>query len=559
MQIKEKFSKLSKTFNKDVHEQNQEHEQELKLALLSSREKMSNLLKALKQGLYEREEELKLALLSSIAGESIFLLGPPGVAKSLVARKLKFAYKDAKVFEYLMSRFSTPDEIFGPVSISKLKNEDKYERVIDNYLPSSEVVFLDEIWKAGPSIQNALLTVINEKLFRNGDKEIKVPMKALISASNELPAKEQGLEALWDRFLIRLMVQGIENKDNFNEMISEKSNAYEDSIDEKDKITNEEYEVWSKKIDEIFVPENVFNVIHYIRAYIAEHNQKEENAKSQIYVSDRRWRKIIRLLRTSALLNDRKEVDLIDCFLIRHCIWDEEEQIQTVYSFVNDAIEKHGYTDLEESKKELKEFKTEIDRKTKFVKDTRKTILESVYNDYYEIIDSPRQNVNLIRQTDFNNLSNQHRQLYLGYLDLHYYRTDRRVCSNHYFYDIKKGTETSIFIDNIEYQLKTTTQGEKLQLIRKPHLAVEKNWDEWVENYLSVTEKMKKEIEEYHNKNLEHLRTNLFVEPALANIVESHIIETRKAIEKIELEIRETQNNYKKLQDEEIVLSEEEG
>lgn len=111
-----------------------------------------------------------------------------------------------------MNRFSTPDEIFGPVSISQLKDQDKYERIVNNYLPSATVVFLDEIWKAGPSIQNALLTVLNEKLYRNGEQEIKVPMKALISASNELPNKGEGLEALWDRFLVRLIVDSVHEK-----------------------------------------------------------------------------------------------------------------------------------------------------------------------------------------------------------------------------------------------------------------------------------------------------------------------------------------------------------
>lgn len=183
--------------------------------------RIRKLLEQMGAGVYERDHVLVLALLSAVAGESLFLLGLPGVGKSLVARRLKLAFRDARAFEYLMSRFSTPDEIFGPVSISKLKDCDTYERLTDGYLPSADIVFLDEIWKAGPSIQNALLTVLNEKLFRNGDREMLLPLKGIIAASNELPAHDEGLEALWDRFLLRLVVPPLESEEAFVRMITE--------------------------------------------------------------------------------------------------------------------------------------------------------------------------------------------------------------------------------------------------------------------------------------------------------------------------------------------------
>jgi MoxR-like ATPase len=253
---------------------------------MAVKERIKHILDQLNEGIYEKEEVIALALLSSIAGESIFLLGPPGVAKSLIARQLKYAYKDATAFEYLMSRFSTPDEIFGPVSISELK-KDKYVRNVKGYLPDASVVFLDEIWKAGPSIQNALLTILNEKIFRNGDKDIHVPMKALISASNELPAKDdeietgQSLEALWDRFLVRCAVGGIFDDDKFNEMISARSKTINKEVD--NAITDDEYNEWKEKIDKIEVPDEVFRIIKDIKKALRDYNRDKKRTNRFIF------------------------------------------------------------------------------------------------------------------------------------------------------------------------------------------------------------------------------------------------------------------------------------
>ena len=120
----------------------------------SPKEHIRQLVDWMSQGVYEKEHIISMALLCAVAGENMFMLGPPGTAKSMVASRLKMIFKEGKSFDYLMSRFSTPDEIFGPISISRLKNDDRYERLTTGYLPEADVVFLDEIWKAGPSIQN---------------------------------------------------------------------------------------------------------------------------------------------------------------------------------------------------------------------------------------------------------------------------------------------------------------------------------------------------------------------------------------------------------------------
>lgn len=512
--------------------------------------KITELLKRLNDGVIEKEEVIALSLLSSVAGESIFLLGAPGVAKSLVARRLKYSYKDGSSFEYLMNRFSTPDEIFGPVSISQLKDHDKYERIVKNYLPTATVVFLDEIWKAGPSIQNALLTVLNEKIYRNGEQEIQVPMKALISASNELPSKGEGLEALWDRFLVRLIVDGVKDKQSFNDMISKTLNSYSDTVVEALKISDDEYKKWNKLIDEIEIPENVFNVIHVIRGFIDQHNQREENKQNPIYISDRRWRKIVRLIRTSAFLNDRKVADLMDCFLIKDCLWNETEQIQATSQFVRDAIEKHGYSlkfNFKGLKDELDEFKTEIKEETKFEKDTRvERLIEN--SGYYEIENPPSQHDKYIEKGVFHQLTNDKQNIHLHYIQYSSFYQHGR-------FQARKGKDKyHIALNDTDYKLKTNVTGEKRQITKKPHKKVEEDWDSRVAKYLEVTNTQKEELEAYRTKDLQHLRTNLFVNPELANIVESHLTSTRKEIEKFEVEIRKIQNDYKKLKDEEIVI-----
>lgn len=299
------------------------------------KQRITKILAEMSKGIYERNRELGLALLSAVAGESIFLLGKPGVAKSLVARRLKMAFSDSHCFEYLMSRFSTPDEIFGPVKISQLKDNDTYERQTKGYLPEADVVFLDEIWKAGPAIQNSLLTIINEKIFHNGNKEIKVPMKALVSASNELPADGEGLDALWDRFLVRLVVDCIQDKTSFEKMIS--GSAVNEDITVSEPITADEFREWQHEIEEIAIHKNIFDVINSIRIQIAAYNSEKEE-KEQIYISDRRWKKIVRLMKAAAFLNGNEQITTAQCWLISDCLWNNTSQIKSVNEIVSNAI-----------------------------------------------------------------------------------------------------------------------------------------------------------------------------------------------------------------------------
>lgn len=306
---------------------------------MTPQQRIENLLQYLQQDIYEKETETALALLAALAGESILLLGPPGVAKSMVARRLKEAFKNARSFEYLMSRFSTPDEIFGPVSIARLKESDKYERATEGFLPTADVVFLDEIWKAGPAIQNTLLTVMNEKLFRNGNKEIHLPLKLLVAASNELPAKGEGLEALWDRFMIRVMCGCIRNENVFRNMLCQSANtATKSTQSAPSPITAKEYAQWQKEAQGIPLSSALLDAISHIRLLLQKVEIEGSELARCIYVSDRRWVHIANLLRTSAYLQGREVADVADLLPMYHCLWNEPIEIEQVKQIVLQSI-----------------------------------------------------------------------------------------------------------------------------------------------------------------------------------------------------------------------------
>ncbi|WP_375317350.1 AAA family ATPase [Spiroplasma endosymbiont of Virgichneumon dumeticola] len=326
--------------------------------------RIEQLIKVISAGVYEKETVFKLAVLALLSGESIFLLGLPGIAKSLISRRIKYAFHNGRNFEYLMNRFSTPEEIFGPISIKDLL-KGHYVRIIDQYLPAVDIAFLDEIWKAGPSIQNTLLTIINEKIFRNGGVDIKVPLKLLISASNELPESGKGLEALFDRFIIRMIVHGLTNEKNFNDMLGSVT-SLEVNVPMKLQIKTPEYVKWLKELETtVTLSKDTLNFISRFRVRLTEATD------GKAYISDRRWKKIAKLIKASAYYNGRKTTDKPDLLVIPYCIWDDEAQEQSYTKLFNEAYTEELTYTLRKKQDELESELETLSNDSENIKDSK--------------------------------------------------------------------------------------------------------------------------------------------------------------------------------------------
>ncbi|MEN9984637.1 MAG: hypothetical protein RI925_139 [Pseudomonadota bacterium] len=296
--------------------------------------KLNILLEQLNHGLVERDGALKAALLTVLAGENLLLIGPPGTGKSLIARRLAESLRhdgdsstEHGCFEYLLTKFSTPEEIFGPLSITELK-ADRFRRNTAGYLPTVQIAFLDEIFKASSSILNALLTILNERVYHNGAERQAVPLQSLIAASNELPSEQEELSALYDRFLVRVFVDYV-SQDNLPRLFDKTGD-----MPALTPLTLSDLHDIRRAAEAVTLPPEIIQVIQRIWA---QHKDafKEDRREG---LSDRRLKKLIKLLSVSAASNGRDKVDLSDVLLLKDCLWNHPDNAVKVRKMVFNAL-----------------------------------------------------------------------------------------------------------------------------------------------------------------------------------------------------------------------------
>lgn len=287
-------------------------------------ERLRHILVALNDGLVEREAAVRLILLAALAGEHSLLIGPPGTAKSELARRLHRVFADAPYFERLLTRFSVPEELFGPLSISALE-QDRYERQTAGFLPEAGIAFIDEVFKANSAILNALLTLLNEREFDNGAGRQRCPLVSVVGATNEVPEDEVA-EAFFDRFLVRLPVVPV-SEAGFARLLALPVSTASAPIEQP--LSEVERQALSARADRVLVAEEVRALLAELRVHIEQ---------MKLPVSDRRWVKIMALLRMAAATEGRDAVVIWDASLLPVCVAADADAQREIHDWLTGRI-----------------------------------------------------------------------------------------------------------------------------------------------------------------------------------------------------------------------------
>jgi MoxR-like ATPase len=296
---------------------------------------------ALNKKYFERTSEIEAILTAIIARQHILLIGPAGTGKSAVSAEIKNIVTGSNYFQWLLTRFSTPEELFGVLSLKELEMG-VYKRNTSGKLPEAQFAFLDEIFKANSAILNSLLTLINERIFYNNGAPFKSPLMSIIGSSNEYPEEGEGLEAVFDRFLLRFEVEYIKDESNFIQMLKGGQNQVELPA-----LTMDELLEYQFLADMTFIPDDVYRVLADIRKHLQDEG---------IRPSDRRFKQSLSLLKAKAFIEGRKEVHSSDIMILKSALWETVNQKQVTEQIVTENAQDKVSLLLQQREKEILEL-----------------------------------------------------------------------------------------------------------------------------------------------------------------------------------------------------------
>lgn len=268
---------------------------------------------------FEREETVRVLVSAVLAGQHSLMLGPPGTAKSAIARELT-SRLGGRYWEVLLSKFTAPTQLFGPIDVPALM-AGEYRQVFDGRATTCDIAFMDEIFKCGPAALNSTLGLLNERLYHPeaGGDPIACPLIAAITASNELPSGEESA-AIYDRLLVRIEVDYLADPSNFAALV--RSAVEQPAAPAR---TTVELAALRRAVEvevpAVTVPDGVVDLVCSLRAALRA---------AELTVSDRRWHQAVRLMQAAAYLNGRDTVADVDLSILAHVLWDAPEQRTTV-------------------------------------------------------------------------------------------------------------------------------------------------------------------------------------------------------------------------------------
>jgi MoxR-like ATPase len=293
---------------------------------MTHREALRRVREELQQLFLERADLIDGALVALLTGHHLLVVGPPGTAKSMLADELCRRLEGARYFQWLLTRFTTPEELFGAVSLAGLEADD-YRRVTTGKLPDAHISFLDEVFKGSSSILNAILTLMNERVFHNGRTPLAVPLITLFGASNELP-EDTELVALYDRFLFRFVVEYITEDFRFLKLLQLEPPATRTTL------SVDAIRALQEDVRSVVVPDHALRSLAEIR---------RDLGRQQLVASDRRYRQCVSVLRARAYLLERSTVSDEDLYFLEHVLWNDPADRPKVAATIRALL--RGYED----------------------------------------------------------------------------------------------------------------------------------------------------------------------------------------------------------------------